>query len=900
MSTLVVHDTPIIGGQHKQVLDALMQAYGETYEVVNVVPKMADKELKKLKPEDWLQHSARILEASRKHDKILSLGPIASATVFQSDVAKGITKVRGRGFWAPNGKFTVCSFTPGTVVMDTDRFRDLAHDVEKLCTQDAPQPVPEIETVRIEYKKDLALLKDLHGATFLGCDTETTGIGTYGAEVLGIGFAALNEDDSGYVVVVPYELIGKEVLKFLQTYKGRFVFHNAKFDIKHIWNHYGQFEFQQNPADTMLMQYTLDERPTNRYRHLGLKLLSRLYFDAPEYDISIGEWLYRYFKEDPPAGMVEAFLEGYCNDHPEKARKYWREAYELEHGEEPNWRGKRVGRDIDIHEVMPYIPLPKEFLSAPDAETKAEMWDEMLRYMGEDCYHTARLYQAIKERMDEESPRLWDYHNNLLIPVCLAFAKMELAGVRVNIPHLKQMKVHIEEVLEHEMAEIRKIVGAHTEHPKAEEFNPNSSKQVREALYNAGDEGGLGLKMPKDVGRYAHKRAAGEVTTNSDTLKVLARQVAPANPAAAKLISLILSYRVKSKILGTYINGLLSRVDPDDRIRGDFNEHGTATGRTSCSNPNLQNIPDASHVGYDIRKAYIPADGCVLLEADYSQLELRVAGLFSQDQVLIEAYRGGADIHQEVALMLWNKPKDQISKYERYLAKCMNFGVIYGRGARSIATGPEMDNLVEMSGRSWTNAEIDAYFAKFKVGYKDLFTWMDEVKVDSLKKQFVENPVGHRRRFDLILNSERGHVERQAVNTPIQGFAAQMTTWAIVCLTEKFEQLAEKHGEWIARVIFTVHDSIMVECLAAHVREVAATIKETMENDLPTFALVSLPQLGSSPYTVGQTLEYNLPFVADVVAGPSWGECKDEAEHYVVTTLAQELGEDEEPLELVA
>lgn len=892
MSVLVVHDTPILTGHHKNIVHALMQAFGEEYELTSVVPKMTDKELKKLKPEHWLPESKRILSESRKHDKILCLGAISAATVFQADAVKPITRVRGRGFVAPNGKFTVCSFSPTTVVRDNDFFRDLAHDVEKLCRQDAPQDLPEIETVLIETKKDLSLLKELHDASFLGCDTETTGFGTYGAEILGIGFAALREDDSGYVLCVPYELIGDKVLRFLKQYEGRFVFHNAKFDVKHIWNHFGIFDFQQDPADTMLLQYTLDERPNNRYRQLGLKLLSRLYFDAPEYDIHMGEWLFEYFKEDPPEGMTDAYLEGFCYDHPEKARKLWREWYEEQHGEEPVWRGKRVGRDIPVEEVMPCIPLPKEFWPSPSRERKDEMWESMLRYMGEDCYHTARLFPAIKEKMDDESPRLWDYHNNLLMPVTLAFAKMELTGARVDIPYLQQMKAHIEEVLEAEMETIRKIVSKETTHPKGPEFNPNSPKQVKEALYNASDEGGLGLAMPRDVGRYAYKRAPGEVTTNSDTLKVLARQVAKDHPAASKLINLILSYRVKSKILGTYVNGILERVDPDERVRGDFG-FGTATGRTSCSNPNLQNIPDASHVGFDIRKAYIPADGCVLLEADYSQLELRVAGLFSQDQVLIDAYKAGADIHQEVAYMLWNKPKDEITKYERYLAKCMNFGVIYGRGARSIATGPEMDNLVEMSGRSWSNKEIDAYFSKFKVGYKFLFDWMEEVKKDSLKKQYVESPVGHRRRFDLILDSERGHIERQAVNTPIQGFAAQLTTWAIVRLMEKFDPA-------VARVVFTVHDSIMVECLISHVREVAVLIKETMENDLPEFVQMTMPALAHSPFQEGDPLQYNIPLVADVAVGPNWGECKEEAEHFGVRTLEQELGEDEEPLELVA
>lgn len=892
MSVLVVHDTPILSGLQKNVVDALMKAHGEQYELTHVVGKMSDKELKKLKPEHWLPESKRILSESRKHSKVLCLGAIAAATVFQADAVKPITRTRGRGFWAPNGKFTVCSWSPTTVVKDTDFFRDLAHDVDKLCAQDAPMELKEIETVLIETKKDLSLLKDLHEATFLGCDTETTQIGTYGAEVLGIGFAALNADDSGYVLCVPYELIGKEVLSFMQRYKGRLVFHNAKFDVKHIWNHFGQFEFQQTPADTMLLQYTLDERPVNRYRHLGLKLLSRLYFDAPEYDIHMGEWLFEYFKEDPHAGMQDAWQEAFCEEHPEKARKIWREWYEFAYGEEPNWRGKRVGRDIPVEEVAPLIPLPKDLWSAPTKERKDEMWESMLRYMGEDCYYTARLFPAIREKMDDESSRLWDYHENLLMPVTMSFAQMELAGARVDVPYLEQMRAHIVEVLEAEMVDIRKIVTTKTEHPKGEEFNPNSPKQVKEILYNAGDEGGLGLAMPKDVGRYAYKRKPGEVTTNSDTLKVLARQTAKEHPAASKLINLILSYRVKSKILGTYVVGLLDRTDADGRVRGDFN-FGTATGRTSCSNPNLQNIPDASHVGFDIRKAYIPADGYVLMEADYSQLELRVAGLFSQDRVLIDAYKAGADIHQEVALMLWNKPKSEITKYERYLAKCMNFGVIYGRGARSIATGPEMDNLVEMSGRSWNNAEIDAYFDKFRVGYKRLFDWMEEVKKDSLKKQYVENPIGHRRRFDLITNSERGHIERQAVNTPIQGFAAQMTVWAIKRLTEKFDPA-------IARVVFTVHDSIMVEALKSHVREVGAIIKDTMENELPEFVKMSLPALEDSPFEQGDDLVYNLPFVADVAVGPSWGECKEEAEHYGVRTLEQELGEDEEPLELVA
>jgi len=582
-------------------------------------------------------------------------------------------------------------------------------------------------------------------------------------------------------------------------------------------------------------------------------------------------WLQEYYRLEVGEKVRTEWAHKLCETHAEKVRTAWRKWHIEKHGVEADWRGRKVLRDIPLEVVKEAIYatlLPKNLLPAPNQKRKKEMWDEMMRYMGEDCFSTARLFPILKEKMDEESPRLWRAHKYFDIPASYALAQVEYQGAPVDIPYLKKMKCEVEALLEVEGKELHKAVVKLTAwQPKkeGEKFNANSSTQVQQVLYSK--EVGLGLKMPQNVGRFAYKRDEDDVTTNSDTLKVLARQVMPKRPAVAKLISQILSYRNKSKIIGTYVDGILDRVDEDGRVRGDFIIPGTATARISCQNPNLQNIPDASHVGYDIRSAYIPTKGWTLLEADYSQLELRVAGLFSQDHVLIEAYKNGADIHQEVAFMLWNKPKDQITKYERYLAKCMNFGVIYGRGARSIATGPEMDNLVEMSGRSWGNKEIDAYFAKFKVGYKDLFDWMQLVKIDSLEKQYVENPTGHRRRFDLVLPRERSRVERQAVNSPIQGFAARMTIHALSELDKVFDP--EKQ-----RILFTVHDSILCECLKDKktVKETKELIKQIMETHLPE-AFMTLPCLEHSPLTEGDRLVYNLPFVADVSVGKNWGEC---------------------------
>lgn len=888
MSILVVHDTPIRSGYHKQILEAILRSFGQEWTLTSVLPHMSDKDLKKIKPERWLQESARIHDEAKGHDKILALGGIAAATVFAHDKTIPITRVRGRGFMADIGKrrkkrYTVCSFSPSTVVKDADFFRDLVFDIEKLAKNERQMELPRLELNLAETRAEVkSLLGDLHGATWLGTDTETTSLNPYRTsdlvphvkpDILGIGFCALTEDNGGYCVVVPQDLIGREVLSFLKQYKGTFVWHNLKFDIQWLWKKFGMFRMQK-VADTMLMKWELDERPYNRYRHIGLDLLQRLYLDAPPKTVVMKDWLQEYFRKEVGDQRRCMFLDTVCASHPEKVRNVWRAEYEARHGEQPDWRGRKVGRDIHPSEIYDYLHplLPKEMLPAPTKERKEQMWDDMLAYMGEDCYSTARLYPILKDEMYEESERLLVAHYGYDIPASIALAQMESTGAPVNIPYLEQMKADITKEIDQEMKDIRALVCEYTTHPKAEEFNPNSSKQVQEALYDK--EIGLGLEMPKGVGRYAYKRGEDEVTTNSDTLKVLARIVAKKRPGVATLINQILSYRVRTKILGTYIEGILQRVDPDGRVRGDFVIPGTATARISCANPNLQNIPDASHVGYDIRRAYVPSPGWTILEADYSQLELRVAALFSQDEVMLEAYRNGADIHQEVAYMLWNKPKDQITKYERYLAKCMNFGVIYGRGARSIATGPEMDNLVEMSGRSWGNAEIDAYFAKFKEGYADLFAWMELVKRDSMEKKFVENPIGHRRRFDLILDSQRGHIERQTVNTPIQGFAARMTIHALTRIAEKFDP--EKQ-----QILFTVHDSIMCQCRDEKkiVQETADIIKYTMENELPRDAIMSLPALPHSPHQLGDTLVYNLPFVADVTTGPSWGDAHDEVEH---------------------
>jgi len=232
-------------------------------------------------------------------------------------------------------------------------------------------------------------------------DIETSGFGIH-AYPLSVGLGALTGVNEGYAIVVPQKYIGEELLTFFKTYKGYSVYHNLKFDVQHLMRLYGKFTFKK-PMDTMLLNYSLDERPFNRYRSHSLKLLARLYYDAPDYGLPMGEWLEEFFREDPDPADVKAYLKEHCEKYPEKSRTLWRKGYEETYGEEPRWRGLKVGRDIDPKEVYPYIPLPKSLLPAATKERKKEMLEELYVYQGLDAYYTARLFEDLRKKQEEES-----------------------------------------------------------------------------------------------------------------------------------------------------------------------------------------------------------------------------------------------------------------------------------------------------------------------------------------------------------------------------------------------------------------------------------------------------------------------------------------------------------------
>ena len=249
--------------------------------------------------------------------------------------------------------------------------------------------------------------------------------------------------------------------------------------------------------------------------------------------------------------------------------------------------------------------------------------------------------------------------------------------------------------------------------------------------------------------------------------------------------------------------------------------HGTSTGRLSSSNPNLQNIPEASHTKIEVRNGFVAPKGYGLIGADYSQLELRIAAHCSDDDNFCQMFIEGRDPHQEVAYAFFQKPSDQVTPYERYMAKCVNFGVVYGRGAESIALGPEMEHVVEIGGKRWTTEEVKEFFDKFFGHFPDFFVWCEEQKQFAYTNQYIESPLGRRRRFPMIPRNDGGAVGRQAVNTPIQGTASDFTLSSLIRINERLRDLP-------AHLILTIHDANYAECRLDYIDEVAEIMSGTL------------------------------------------------------------------------
>ena len=399
-------------------------------------------------------------------------------------------------------------------------------------------------------------------------------------------------------------------------------------------------------------------------------------------------------------------------------------------------------------------------------------------------------------------------------PLALVLAKMEIAGIKVERETLQTMQVENERVLTQLTQEIYDLAG--------EEFNINSPKQLGGILFEK-----LGLPTS-----FTKKTKTG-YSTAVDVLE----RLAPIAPIVEK----ILEYRQIAKIQSTYVMGLQDWILADGKIHTRYLQDLTQTGRLSSVDPNLQNIPIRLEQGRLIRKAFVPDwKDSVLLSSDYSQIELRVLAHISGDKHLIEAFRHGADIHTSTAMRVFGieKPED-VTPNDRRNAKAVNFGVVYGISDFGLA------NNLGIS-RKEAKSYIDTYFER----YPGIKNYMENVVREARDKGYVET-LFHRRREIPDINSRnfnvRGFAERTAINSPIQGSAADILKIAMIRLDQ-----ALRAGRFKSRMLLQVHDEIVLEVPANELTAIKTLVKEIMES----------------------AIELAVPLKADESAGETWYEAK--------------------------
>ncbi|SFP99695.1 DNA polymerase I [Oscillibacter sp. PC13] len=453
--------------------------------------------------------------------------------------------------------------------------------------------------------------------------------------------------------------------------------------------------------------------------------------------------------------------------------------------------------------------LPKPVYLEPDAFSL--LGDTSAAESAFDRYTAAveALYGTLSEKLKERGQ--WLLFQNIEMPLCAILAEMEMTGCQVDAKALAEFG----DLLSNRAGELETAIYEMA----GGTFNINSPKQLGEVLFER-----LGLPHGK-------KTKTGW-STNADVLEKLRLQ----HP----IVNAVLEYRQYAKLKSTYADGLLKTMDPDGRIRTSFQMTVTATGRLSSTEPNLQNIPTRTDLGSEIRKMFVPAEGCVLVDADYSQIELRLLAHIAGDEVMREAFRSGGDFHAETAAKVFHVDRADVTHEMRRRAKAVNFGIVYGISAFSLSqdigvTVAEAKNYME------------AYFATFP-GVRQ---YMDGVVALAKENGYVETLFHRRRDLPELKSSNfnlRSFGERVALNMPIQGTAADVMKLAMVAVWKRL-----KTEKLQARLVLQVHDELIVECPEAEAPAVAKLLEEEME----------------------RVVHLSVPLTAEAHWGKNWLEAKE-------------------------
>ena len=457
----------------------------------------------------------------------------------------------------------------------------------------------------------------------------------------------------------------------------------------------------------------------------------------------------------------------------------------------------RHGMDYLSEIYLNYKPVSIESLIGKKGKNQGTLRDisleEQTNYAAEDADVTFQLYEIFAPQLKKEGVEDLFYH--IEMPLMRVLAKMEFAGISLDENWLIQESKDLENDLKNLETKIFELCG--------EEFNMNSPKQLGEILFEK-------LKLdPK-----AKKTKTGQYATSEDILQKLASK--------HEIIQYILEYRTYQKLKSTYVDALPNQIDKDTkRVHTNFSQTTAATGRLASLNPNLQNIPIRTLRGQQIRGAFVADEGNKLISADYSQIELRLIAEISGEENMIKAFQNGEDIHASTAAKLFKIPIEEVTKTQRSQAKTVNFGIIYGQGAFALA---------EQTGLSRTEAKqlIDSYYET----YPKLKEFMAEQVAKARKLGYVETILGRKRHLQDINSNNfvvKGHAERNAVNAPIQGSAADIIKLAMIKIQEVLEQEHLK-----TKMLLQVHDELVFEAPENEVETAKKLIKENMENAYKT------------------------------------------------------------------
>ncbi len=424
--------------------------------------------------------------------------------------------------------------------------------------------------------------------------------------------------------------------------------------------------------------------------------------------------------------------------------------------------------------------------------------EKATRYSAEDAWVAFRLWEVLQIKLDQE--KLTEIFYQVDLPLVQVLSEMECQGVWIDVPWLNQLSQEFGQ----ELALIEKKIQAYLTGP----VNLNSPKQLAKLLFEE-------LKLPTQG-----KTKTG-FSTDAGVLEVLAK--------FHEVPRLLLEYREISKLKGTYVDPLPRLRDTQTgKIHASFHQTVTATGRLSSSNPNLQNIPIRSSRGMKIRKAFIPSDGQVIVSADYSQIELRLLAHLSQDPELVRAFECDEDVHQKTASEIFRVPLEQVNKQQRSVAKAINFGLMYGKTPYGLSQelGISRKEAQEM---------IHRYFEK----YHTVKDYLDRQIKDAQNCGYVTTVLGRKRLLPELHSRHpavRNNAERMAMNTPIQGTAADIMKLAMIDI---YEQLLEQGFR--SRLMIQVHDEVVLDCPVQELESVKKLIREAMENRVLKKIPLSVP-----------------------------------------------------------